>query len=171
MTYTVTEAQKKLPELVKKAEAGSRVTITKRGVAVVEIVRKSAIRRRKRILGGLDDEITFLSPDWDKPQNDLDSELLLSSISITEIVLKKQSRRRRYFDIELSTVRKLIDRLDITLIDYTAQHAEQLELVTLLPDHQEPFDRMIIATALVLDVPLIGGDREFENYKKLKVIW
>jgi len=31
-TYTVSEAKNKLPKLIKQAEAGARVTITKRGV-------------------------------------------------------------------------------------------------------------------------------------------
>ena len=33
------------------------------------------------------------------------------------------------------------------------------------------FDRMIISCAMALDVPLIGGDQEFESYKSLRVIW
>jgi prevent-host-death family protein len=40
MTYTVAEAKNKLPELIRRAESGARVTITKRGIPVVEIVRK-----------------------------------------------------------------------------------------------------------------------------------
>ena len=48
MTYTVSEAKNKLPELIKQAEAGVRVTITKRGIPVVEIVRKTDDPLRKR---------------------------------------------------------------------------------------------------------------------------
>jgi PIN domain nuclease of toxin-antitoxin system len=37
--------------------------------------------------------------------------------------------------------------------------------------HADPFDRMIIATALVEDVPLIGGDGQFARYEGLRAIW
>jgi len=39
MTYTVAEAKNKLPDLIKQAEAGMRVTITKRGVPIVRTTR------------------------------------------------------------------------------------------------------------------------------------
>jgi len=41
-----------------------------------------------------------------------------------------------------------------------------------LPRHlRDPFDRMLIATALAEDIPLIRSDRQFKRYKGLKVIW
>ncbi len=40
MTYSVTEAKNRLPELVREAENGNQVIITKRGIPVVEIVRR-----------------------------------------------------------------------------------------------------------------------------------
>lgn len=73
MTYTVTEAKNRLPELIKRAEAGGRVTITKRGVPVVEIVRKNDVPTRKRLLGGLENEVKILDPDWAAAQNDIEA--------------------------------------------------------------------------------------------------
>jgi PIN domain nuclease of toxin-antitoxin system len=37
--------------------------------------------------------------------------------------------------------------------------------------HKDAFDRLIIATALSDDLPLISIDGEFRKYKGLKVIW
>jgi prevent-host-death family protein len=73
MTYTVAEAKNKLPELIRQAEAGSRVTITKRGIPVVEIVRKAEETPRKRIFGVLGDKKVILDPDWARPQEDLEA--------------------------------------------------------------------------------------------------
>ncbi len=73
MTYTVAEAKNKLPELIKQAEAGNRVTITKRGVPVVEIVRKQEDSRPKRIFGVLGNKQVVIDPDWARPQEDLDA--------------------------------------------------------------------------------------------------
>lgn len=73
MTYTVTEARSKHSELIKQVEAGDRVTITKRGVPVVEMVRKGEAPRRKRIFGGFESDIEIYDADWARPQNDFDA--------------------------------------------------------------------------------------------------
>lgn len=73
MTYTVAEAKNRLPELIKQAEAGARVTITKRGIPVVEIIRKREDGPRKRVFGVLDDKKIVIDPDWARPQEDLDA--------------------------------------------------------------------------------------------------
>lgn len=73
MVYTVAEAKNKLPELIKQAEAGARVTITKRGVPVVEIVRKVEDSRPKRVFGVLGNKKIVIDPDWARPQEDVDA--------------------------------------------------------------------------------------------------
>ena len=72
MTYTVTEAKNKLPELIKRAEAGKPVTITKRGIPVVEIVRKRATPRKRRF-GIFGKKSVVIDPNWNRPQNDIDA--------------------------------------------------------------------------------------------------
>jgi prevent-host-death family protein len=73
VTYTVAEAKNRLPELIKQAEAGARVTITKRGVPVVELVRKTEDSQPKRIFGVLGERKIVIDPDWARPQEDLDA--------------------------------------------------------------------------------------------------
>ena len=73
MTYTVADAKNKLPQLIKQAEAGVRVIITKRGVPVVEIVRKVEDSARKRVFGVLGKQKIVIDPNWAKPQDDLDA--------------------------------------------------------------------------------------------------
>lgn len=73
MTYTVSQAKNKLPELIKQAEAGARVTITKRGIPVVEIVRKVEDSRRKRVFGVLGDKKIVIDAEWARPQEDVDA--------------------------------------------------------------------------------------------------
>jgi prevent-host-death family protein len=73
MTYTVSEAKNKLPELIKQAEAGVRVTITKRGIPVVEIVRKTEDPLRKRVFGVLGKKRIVLDPNWARPQENVDA--------------------------------------------------------------------------------------------------
>ena len=73
MIYTVAEAKNQLPELIKQAEAGARVTITRRGIPVVEIVRTNNEPTRKRVFGVLGNKKIVIDPDWARPQNDLDA--------------------------------------------------------------------------------------------------
>lgn len=73
MTYTVAEAKNKLPELIKQAEAGEQVVITRRGVPVAEIVRKQEETPRKREFGVLGNKKVIIDPDWDKPIEDLEA--------------------------------------------------------------------------------------------------
>jgi prevent-host-death family protein len=73
MTYTVSEAKNKLPELIREAEAGVRVTITKRGIPVVEIVRKTEEPLRKRVFGVLGKKKIVIDPDWARPQENVDA--------------------------------------------------------------------------------------------------
>ncbi len=73
MTYTVAQAKNRLPELIKQAEAGSRVTITKRGIPVVELIRKTEEPIRKRVFGVLAEKKVILDPEWARPQEDLDA--------------------------------------------------------------------------------------------------
>ncbi len=73
MTYTVSQAKNKLPELIKQAEAGIRVTITKRGIPVVEIVRKTEEPLRKRVFGVLGKKKIVVDPNWARSQENLDA--------------------------------------------------------------------------------------------------
>jgi len=64
MQVSVADAKNKLPELIKAVENGEPVTICRRGVPVVEIVRTKKPTRKKRILGALRGQIKIIDPDW-----------------------------------------------------------------------------------------------------------
>jgi PIN domain nuclease of toxin-antitoxin system len=95
-----------------------------------------------------------------------ETDLWISAITILEIAIK-HGTGKMFFNEEL--VRKGAVDLRLTIIPFEPRHAYKLFALPL--HHRDPFDRMIIATALVEDIPLLGGDREFRNYKGLKVIW
>jgi prevent-host-death family protein len=67
MQVSVTAAKNNLPELIKAVEDGQPVTICRRRVPVVDIVRTKSPNRRKRTLGTLRGKIQVLDPDWWKP--------------------------------------------------------------------------------------------------------
>jgi prevent-host-death family protein len=77
MQFSVADAKNKLPELIKAAEDGKPVTICRRGVPVVDIVRTKEPTRKKRTLGTLKGKIQVLDPNWWKPMTDEEVEAFL----------------------------------------------------------------------------------------------
>ena len=71
------DAKNKLPELIKAVEDGKPVTITRRGVPVVDLVRTKEPSRRKRQLGTLHGKIKINDPDWWMPMTDEEADAFL----------------------------------------------------------------------------------------------
>ncbi len=78
MKVSVADAKNKLPELIRAAEDGEPVTVCRRGVPVVDIVRTKKPTRKKRTLGTLKGKIQVLDPNWWKPMTAEEIEDLLS---------------------------------------------------------------------------------------------
>ena len=94
------------------------------------------------------------------------NELILSSISVLEIAIKHGLGK---IDMPEVLLRQAVDDIGLTVIAFEPRHAYQLFSLPL--HHRDPFDRMIIATALAENIPLIGGDRWFARYRGLRRIW
>lgn len=97
---------------------------------------------------------------------DSDTERMISAASLMEIAIKHGIGK---IALDEALTRQGIRDLALTVIAFTPQHAYQL--FRLPHHHRDPFDRMLIATALCEDIPLVGADRQFKKYKGLKVIW
>ena len=96
---------------------------------------------------------------------DEDNDLLLSAVSIVEIATKASINK---LAINASATSKAAEDLRLILIPFEALYA--VRLFDLPLHHRDPFDRMLIATALSEDVPIISADREFKNYRGLRII-
>jgi prevent-host-death family protein len=70
MKVSITDAKKRLAQLIKAAERGETVTICRRGVPVVDLVRASSSPRRIPNLGTMRDRIKINDPDWWKPMTE-----------------------------------------------------------------------------------------------------
>jgi PIN domain nuclease of toxin-antitoxin system len=97
---------------------------------------------------------------------DSETERLISVASIMEIAIKNT---RGTLILSEANLFQAISDLCLTVIPFNATHA--FRLFSLPNHHRDPFDRMIIATALAEDIPLMGPDRMFKKYRGLKVTW
>jgi PIN domain nuclease of toxin-antitoxin system len=117
----------------------------------------------------LADEALGLSKLGKKAQaivEDPENDLLISSISITEIAVQASLNKLAIGKEELQTV---VEGMRASALPFDSRHARELFALPL--HHRDPFDRMLIATALYEQIPIVSGDTEFKRYKGLRVIW
>jgi PIN domain nuclease of toxin-antitoxin system len=90
----------------------------------------------------------------------------LSVVSVYENAVKHAKGK---LEMDRKLVEKLIADLVVDLLPVNPEHV--FNGFDLPMYHTDPFDRLIIITALEQTLPLIGGDEQFRWYKSLKVIW
>jgi PIN domain nuclease of toxin-antitoxin system len=112
-----------------------------------------------------DSDVSF-SPKVRRLLADPETARLVSPISFNEIAIKANK------GLTLLTrehIEKLISDLNLTVLPVTAEHS--FRLFGLPAHHGDPFDRLLIATALAEDLAIVASNREFKRYKGLRVIW
>ncbi len=98
---------------------------------------------------------------------DPETDRVLSAITYSEIAIKAAIDK---LQMNAQDASEAAAYLRLTVIPYTSQHAQRLFTLPLHEDHRDPFDRMLIATALFEELPIVSLDRKFKRYKGLKVI-
>jgi PIN domain nuclease of toxin-antitoxin system len=97
---------------------------------------------------------------------DADNALEFSSVSLVEIAIKTKIGKLK---MSAEVTQQALETLGARVLPYTADHA--FKLFTLPLHHSDPFDRQIIAQALLEQVPIITPDETFRLYKGLKILW
>lgn len=64
MKVSVAQAKNKLPELIKAVESGESITICRRGVPIVDLVRTKATLHEKPIFGSLRERVVINDANW-----------------------------------------------------------------------------------------------------------
>lgn len=85
-----------------------------------------------------------------------------SAISLSEIAIERSKGK---LDLSKDAVITGIADLKVRVISYSAEHAYQLFSLPL--QHLDPFDRQIIAQALVENIPIVTVDDKFRLYNGL----
>ncbi len=101
---------------------------------------------------------------------DTKKQILVSSISIWEIyMLVKKDRIKLTIDID-SWIKKIEQSGLFEFVPIDNQISiKSVELNNKF--HEDPADRMIVATSLILDAKLITSDKKILNSKKVQTIW
>lgn len=91
---------------------------------------------------------------------------LISAASLAEIAIKNSSGK---LDMTEPEMQRALRDLEVAVVALDASHAAAMFSLPL--HHRDPFDRMILATAIVEKLPIVTGDRIFRRYSGVKIIW
>jgi PIN domain nuclease of toxin-antitoxin system len=97
---------------------------------------------------------------------DPEVELLLSVASEAEVAIKSRIGKLQLSRSEFATICS-----SASILSYPLRRHHTDRLFNLPLHHNDPFDRLIISTALADDVPVVSRDQCFRKYKGLRVIW
>lgn len=93
---------------------------------------------------------------------DPNNKLFLSAASYWELAIKISIGKYRLPGPFATDLEHQIAENDITILPILIPHAE---VVATLPyHHRDPFDRMLIAQAIVEQMPIVGVDSSFDPY-------
>ena len=100
-----------------------------------------------------------------------DNQIFVSIVSLFEIAIKVKIGKLD-FNKSVNDIVKELNNQGINILALNAFHIENYQSVPLIADHRDPFDRILIATALHENLSIITIDEKFENYKHIiNVIW
>jgi len=100
--------------------------------------------------------------------SDMRTEVLLSAASAWEIAIKYQLGKLPLPEAPAAYVPARVAASGCTAL--AIDHNAALR-AGLLPDHhRDPFDRLLVAQAQILDVPLVSGDHALDAYD-VNVLW
>ncbi len=95
---------------------------------------------------------------------DEENTISVSAVSVWEMAIKRSVGK---LDIEPDWVRAL-SRLDFAPMPVTAEHAARVE--NLPWHHRDPFDRLLVAQAMLEDHDMVSADRQMDQYE-IEVAW
>jgi PIN domain nuclease of toxin-antitoxin system len=89
-------------------------------------------------------------------------QLLFSAASFWEIAIKK-SLGRADFQVEPRVLRRGLRDNGYAELPVTSQHTVSIDSLPLL--HKDPFDRLLLAQALIEGITLLTGDAQLARYR------
>jgi PIN domain nuclease of toxin-antitoxin system len=99
---------------------------------------------------------------------DNDADIYLSTASSWEIAIKAKIGKSTLPEPPPSYIPKRLAEQNIQALTINQTHA--LKVYDLPLHHRDPFDRLIIAQALIEEMVVLTSDRDFEKYS-VQVVW
>ena len=101
------------------------------------------------------------------PQNNV----CASAASLWEIAIKHRIGK---FPLHPGVIQAGTEKSGIGILHIKAEHAIRIANLPMFDDQRDPFDRMLIAQALIEDLTLVTADAKIRDYQDaygLKLLW
>ena len=108
-----------------------------------------------------------LSKTADRIIRDFSNPIYLSIVSVWELAIKISVGKMAFNDKTTGFVR-LAEKNEITILPIKIAHITALETLPLL--HRDPFDRLLIATAISEKMTFISADKNIAKYN-VPLVW
>lgn len=93
-----------------------------------------------------------------------DNTIWVSQVSLYEIAIKQKTGKLPDFDITTAALIQQMERDGFHLLLISNDHIGAYQDIPLQKDHRDPFDRLILAVALIENLPVISTDSNFKLY-------
>ena len=96
---------------------------------------------------------------------DTNNTVNISQISLFEIAIKQKIGKLPELDLSINDLANLIEQDGFNLLALNTSHLEAYGQISLMANHRDPFDRLLLATALSENMPVISADAHFKLYE------
>lgn len=98
--------------------------------------------------------------------------ILFSQISLFEITIKQRIGKLSQFTATIQEIFNQAVTDGFTFLPITNSHLFQYNNIPLYEQHRDPFDRLLLATALSEMATLLSADANFRLYNEIvEVVW
>ncbi|MDR1854203.1 MAG: type II toxin-antitoxin system VapC family toxin [Azoarcus sp.] len=108
-----------------------------------------------------------LSPEAEAALSDTDSEACVSVASVWEVAIKASTGKLEFPGGATKFV-ETVERNGFRLLNIESPHVLRVESLPFI--HRDPFDRLLVATALVEDMRLVTADENIRRYE-VNCVW
>lgn len=112
---------------------------------------------------------TLISPDKLTEQTKYilqNNEIFVSQISLFEIAIKQKIGKLPELPLSIKLLAEQIEQDNFTILAMNTNHLDAYNSVPLLANHRDPFDRLLLATAINENMPIISSDENFVYYQE-----
>jgi PIN domain nuclease of toxin-antitoxin system len=90
--------------------------------------------------------------------------IYVSQISLFEIAIKQKIGKLPHLTLPIKLLVEQAQKDNFNILNLKTNHLEKYNEIPLLEHHRDPFDRLLLATALSENMPIISADENFEYY-------
>lgn len=91
----------------------------------------------------------------------------LSHVSLYEIAIKQKLGKMPEFSLPVEQLEAFAAERNFKLLAIEVAHIAAYDRIPLLPEHRDPFDRLLLATALAENMPIVSADEHLPKYAPL----